>query len=379
MITKKSKVPKKQSVWPFTPDPSPHLIPVTLNSEVEEELIMSASQTSRPRPISVSSPREGIMSPTPRPTLEDVLTSRAPAPYTLDAFTAFLLEQHCLETLDFTLEAKRYAEKYDEACAHLAGMPLNVDTDEGFELQQDWLRILDVYVRPGAPREINLPSEERDDLIDLPYGVRPPYPDALQPAVKRMHDLMSDSIFIPFCNSLRTVHAAQTYSALSEHAEHSLHPSRMTYDDRAHQRKPSRRRTSPPPSTTFQPSRSPPSQNRPPQTSSLTSGLARTTGNRISTYKSNTSAVSAAESAITDDSTSGDSPLPSEQDVLSPPITPPAGELSSHPRSSQYLSASIPKPHRSESGGWKKMGQKIWGSKKKPGTGLFREQDDASQ
>ena len=381
MVVKKPKAPRKKTTWPYTPEPSPRLSPVTIVANLDDNFSMSDSVASRTRPISVASPRGGLLSPGARPTLDDVLNGRAPQPYTLSAFTAFLSEQHCLETLEFTVEAKKYQEKYDDAGAHLAGMPLNVESDEGFELQQDWLRILDVYVKPGAPREINLPAEERDDMVDLPYGSKPPPPEALHPAVKRMNDLMSDSIFIPFCNSLRAVSHAQTYDALSEYAERPQNPEFMssTFDDRRHERQTSqRRRHSPSSSTSFQPSRSPPSQHLPPKSSNLTSGLNRPTSKTISQYRSNTSVISAGESAVTDDSASGDSPMPSERDMLSPPVTPPAGEIGSQSSSKQYLTSTAPRPQRSESGGWAKgMRQKIWGNKKKPGSSsMSRDRDE---
>src|SRR5262249_6672508 len=142
---------------------------------------------------------------------------RAPPPYTLAAYTAFLSQQHCLETLEFTTEAKKYTEKYYEASANLAGMPLSNETEEGSDLIQDWTRLLDIYIRPGAPREINLPAEERDALVHRGYDLRPPLPDSLDAAVKRMYDLMSDSIFIPFCNSLKEkVSYPKTYHVPSD-------------------------------------------------------------------------------------------------------------------------------------------------------------------
>jgi hypothetical protein len=302
-----------------------------------------------------------------RPTLEDVLNNTAPQPYTLAAYTAFLSQQHCLETLEFVTEARRYSDKYDEACLELTGMPLTSDTDQGFELTQMWNRILDIYVKPGAPREINLPAEERDDLVEYPYEPRPAPPGALDPAVKRMYDLMSDSIFIPFCNSLKVPSHAQTFNALSDWtSQRDLEPSRLTYDERTgvSRRVASKRKESPPntSSSNFSPSRSPPSQHRPTHSSSLSNALGRSSGsNRLSTHASHASAVS--ESALTDSSEGGASPGPVDQDpVITPPTTPPTSELGG-PHGGNYHSSSGPtthpvphvtKPHRSESGAWKK-------------------------
>lgn len=334
-----------------------------------------ADDIPRTRPISMAGRKEGLLSPSARPTLDDVLTNKAPPPYTLAAYTAFLSQQHCLETLEFVTEARKYSSKYDEAAASLAGMPFTTDTDEGFELMQEWLRLLDVYVKPGAPREINLPAEERDDLIDYPYDPKPAPPEALDPAIKRMYDLMSDSIFIPFCNSLKVPTAAQTYSTISELASgmEVTEPSRLTYDERTgmHRRNPSARQRSPPMTTTstFTPSRSPPSQNRPSQSSALSSGLGRQSGsNRLSTHVSHSSAAS--EGAVTDTSSGGaDSPGAGEQEaVMTPPTTPPSSDIGAvHTHMSQAPTTHPMKPHRSESGGWKRMGMKFFSGNKKRG------------
>lgn len=387
MITRKSQVVVSSVVWPFTPEPSPPLSPATTDLDTEEDCTMSGDENNRSRPISLANPRDytGTLSPGGRPTLDDVLNNKAPQPYTLSAYMAFLSQQHCLETLAFTLDAKKYHEKYDQAAAHMAGMPLNYESDEGYELQQEWTRILDIYIKPGAPQEINLPSEERDDLLEWPYGHKPPPPEALDPSVKRMHDLMSDSIFIPFCNSLKPVSHAQTYSALSEFGgrESRLDASRSTFDERGtvEQRVPLRRRRSPPStSNSFDlPGRGSQSSHRHTQSSNLSSALGRATSNRLSTHVSHSSAASATEYALTDDSGSGDSPEPGEPKT--PPTTPPMSEFPSRetrpPLQQQQPQGSPPKSGRSDSGSWKKMGQKLgWGKKRSAGT--LRERSDES-
>ena len=383
MITRKTRAVPSSAVWPFTPESSPRLLPVIVSGEAEEQIIMSGREYVPSRPISLALPREHTITfspssrPSGRPTLDDVLNNRAPPPYTLSAYMAFLSQQHCLETLEFTLESKKYREKYDEAAAQMAGMPLNTESDEGFELQQEWMRILDVYVKPGAPREINLPSVERDDLLEHPYAVKPPPPEALEPSVKRMYDLMSDSIFIPFCNSLK-VSYAHTYNPQSDFGgrEDPMDVGRSTFHDRdtLHQQKSSRRRRSPPStshSSFDMPSRTSPTSHRHTQSSTLSSALGRATSNRLSTHVSNSSAASA-DCALTDDSGSGESPGPGEP--MTPPTTPPTGDVGvAAPHVSIH---SGPRPVRSDSGNWRKMGSKIWGKKKSAGT--LREQSDES-
>jgi hypothetical protein len=382
MITRKTEAVVSSIVWPYTPEPSPRLAPVAPSGEIEDDFIMSRDESRPARPISLAVPRDhaSALSPGGRPTLDDVLNNRAPQPYTLSAFMAYLSQQHCLETLAFTLDAKKYREKYNTASTHLAGMPLNYENDEGDELQQEWTRILNIYIKPGAPQEINLPSEERDELLHWPYGVKPPPPEALEPSVKRMHDLMSDSIFIPFCNSLRPVSYAQTYAAFSDFGgrESQLDPSRSTLDERRNmqQRAPPRRRHSPPAtSNTFDlPSRGSQPSHRHTQSSTLSSALNRATSNRLPTSASNSPTASGPEYALTDDSGSGDSPGPAEP--RTPPTTPPTSDVA--PKvSGQMLAQSPPKSSRSDSGSWKKMSYRLgWGKKKS--AGALRERSDES-
>jgi hypothetical protein len=362
MSKRKSQRQQAPSAWPYTPEPSPRLGPSALPlDDIKSDITMD--EPARARPISMAR-KDGVLSPN-RPSLEEVLNNTAPQPYTLAAYTAFLSQQHCLETLEFVTEARRYSEKYDEACLEMTGMPLTSDTDQGFELNQMWNRILDIYVKPGAPREINLPAEERDDLVEYPYEPRPAPPTALDPAVKRMYDLMSDSIFIPFCNSLKVPPHAQTFNALSDWSQrHDLEPSRLTYDERTgvSRRVTSKRKESPPhkSSSSFSPSRSPPSHNRPTHSSSLSNALNRSSGNnRLSTHISHASAAS--ESALTDSSEGGASPGAMEVDaVITPPTTPPTSELGgphmthSHSGPTTHPVPHVNKPHRSESGAWKK-------------------------
>ncbi len=369
MSKRYSQRPTTAAAWPYTPDPSPPLQAATLVQEFHFTTNMAGDETARARPISMSTRKEGLLSPG-RPTLEDVLNNTAPAPYTLAAYTAFLSQQHCLETLEFVTESRKYSTKYAEAAIQLKDLPITTDTDQGFELMMDWTRLLDVYVKPGAPREINIPAEERDDLINFPYEPTLAPPEALDPCVKRMYDLMSDSIFIPFCNSLKAPSHAQTYSAISELSSRmDMEPSR-TFDDRGamHRRGPSKAQKSSPPTsgTTFEPSRSP--TQRQTQSSSLSSALGRQTANRLSTHVSHSSVMS--ESALTDSSGGGggDTPPPGEHEsTMTPPTTPPTSDLGmSGTVQASGPTSHAPKPHRSESGGWsRKMNKFFSGNKEK--------------
>ncbi|VVT58710.1 uncharacterized protein SAPINGB_P006345 [Magnusiomyces paraingens] len=81
------------------------------------------------------------------PSLDDILADKAPHPYSLANFIGFLSQNHCLETIEFTLDVARYTEKYSQHSSSKA------------ELNKMWQRIVDAYIRNDSPREVNLPCE----------------------------------------------------------------------------------------------------------------------------------------------------------------------------------------------------------------------------
>ena len=353
-----------------TPETSPHLSPAISDWDADDEANMSADDLVFSRPISiVGSSGEGPMSPS-RLTLDDILNERSQPPYTLSAFTAYLSQQHCLETLEFTMAAKQYRDKYAKTVARRAGLPMDYDHENVYNLLQDWIRILDVYIKPGSPREINLPAEERDELLEQIYSEKPPGPEALDPAVKRMYDLMGDSIFMPFLNSFNPAPQAKTVGAAPSdfggRKEGRLDVSTSLLGecgDTLH-RKPSRRRQSPSASSSIEfdaPKTLPAATSyRQPQPSGITSALSRTSGTRPPTHVSNSSAPSGQEGGLTDDS-SADSP--GGADLMTPPTTPPGSDL----RMGSLHAHNSPKPNRSDSGGRWKMGKMFWAKKKNGG------------
>ena len=361
------KLPQVQisSSWTLTPDPSPQLSPTFSDCDAgdEDETMMSGENYMPTRPLSVAIP-SATFSPT-RPLLSDVLSNNAPPPYTLTAFMAFLSQNHCLETLEFTMEAKRYRDNYDTTALHMAGMPITSDCPEGQDLQEAWKRLIDVYLTPGAPREINLPGEVRDDILEFPHAVRPPPPETLDNAVQRMYDLMEESIFLPFLNSFTTFSSAQSYNPPYQNPDDELGFSnvslddRRSYDRRSFDRRVSRRRRSPPTTSgDFSNSRSPPpAAGGRHSHSNLSASLVPTLslhrpGNRLSTQATQLSSASM-DYALTDDSGSASSP---GREPMTPPTTPPSSDLSLGITSSKS---------RSDSGTWRKMGMKLGWSRKR--------------
>ncbi|RMJ23241.1 hypothetical protein PHISP_05900 [Aspergillus sp. HF37] len=182
--------------WHSTPTSTPELSPASSSSDTDSDGDMDAA-ASRPRTLAIQS---GAYCPS-RPSLADVLSNTAPPPYTLSSFMAYLSQNHCLETLEFTLDAKRYRESHESLAHQLAESPITTDCPETKRLRMLWHRLLTAYIFPGSPREINLPSEVRDEILLLANAPSPPSPQKLDRAVKLIHELMEESIFFPFLNS----------------------------------------------------------------------------------------------------------------------------------------------------------------------------------
>ena len=289
------------------------------------------------RPLSLAIPITGPYCPR-RPDLRMVLENKAPQPWTLSAFMAYLSQNHCLETLEFTMDASRYKKHYSTLLEEGGGKVL--PGTEGCEyVRMLWRKLLDAYIIPNGPREVNLPSSCRDELLNLPNDHTPPAPTKLDAAVKMVYELMNESVFVPFLNSVSapTPHPSDSlnspFSSESEFSSlresRSLSPAGNSGRDQS----PSTSSFSSH-STSFSRHISHISQR-----SHLTDALRRS---RNSQHASSSSAETGPE--LTDDS-STDSPM-SSAEPFTPPVTPPTSD--------GFDSASPV-----EESGWKKMGSKL--------------------
>ncbi|CAK7197760.1 hypothetical protein SEUCBS139899_000408 [Sporothrix eucalyptigena] len=152
------------------------------------------------RPTSVA-----VLAANNRPTLQDILSNSAPPPWTLGAFMAYLSQNHCLETLEFTMEAERYETTFSQ-------VQLDEGQDDATQWSQDaqdyafaiWRRLIGTYITPLGPREVNLPGPVRDRLLALDKSPAPPAPSELNEAVKIVYELMNDSVLLSFIDSVNT-------------------------------------------------------------------------------------------------------------------------------------------------------------------------------
>lgn len=341
MLKKKSLAPA--FFWNFSPSTTPELSPTSSDSDSDEDMESSGS---RPVSLAVSA---GAFCPM-RPTLNEVLANAAAPPYTLSAFMAYLSQNLCLETLEFTMEANRYRDTYHAFSERLGPNALNApDSRESQHLQMLWQRLMTAYILPGAPREVNLSSEVRDGLLRYRDVTIPPTPDTLKSAVKRIHDLMEESIFLPFLNSHATSPSMVAQIDSPFGPEDSMDLSSPSMDDYAARDVRSRTsRTSPQSSTKDLPATA--------ARSNISLGAVHALGKRASGALLSTSGESGSL-ALTDDSSPQSSPTADEP--MTPPTTPPASE--------PHLPINSPKLRTDNP--WKKMGMKLGFKKRSGGSG----------
>ena len=91
--------------------------------------------------------------------------------------------------------------------------PLSPETQDFETVKMLWTKLLDAYIAPNAPREVNLPSNVRNRLMSLPHTFTPPDPAELEPAVKIIYELMDESVLVPFLNSVVPVRPAESLNS----------------------------------------------------------------------------------------------------------------------------------------------------------------------
>ena len=321
MIRRKPISPPENYLRTPSPESSSRTSITVSDCDADDEDTMSMEDVRPSPPLSVTVEEKPQTYSTyhhpQRPTLPDVLSNSAPPPWTLSAFTAYLSHNHCLENLEFTIDAERYREKYDALVLHMAGLPLSPDVDEARNLRMLWKRLLDAYITPDCPREINIPSDVRETLLSLPNYNAPPDPRALDDAVKIIYNLMEESVLISFLNevppSSKAKKAKQERSTTLEGVRRKRGGS-----DSSNEKKPirskSRRRASPSSNADARFSASDP-------TGRLTPSSNHSKPRRV---PSNTSSRSGEIESLTDDSGSGHSP---GHEPMTPPNTPPASDF----------------------------------------------------
>ena len=346
MIRRKPETPPSSYFSTPPPETSPRSSTVISDWDADDEESMSMEdiRSSRPPSLEDSTQNDGPYHPQ-RPTLPDVLSNSAPPPWTLSAFTAYLSQNHCLENLEFTMDAERYRKGYDALAAQMAGMPMAPDVEECRYVRMLWQRLINAYIKPDCPREINIPSSVRERLLLLPNHSTPPQPEDLEAAVKIIYNLMEESVLISFLNEVPSSRSQQSHHGRQKPAE--LKPRKRGGSDSSNEkssiRSRSRKRTSPTSSLDV-----PLSGSRDDPTGRLTPIPGFTRGSRA---PSHTSSGSGDPGLLDDDSGSPSSP---GREPMTPPNTPPSSDFGGH------------SPRNRNDNTWKKM----LGWKKKSSTGM---------
>lgn len=316
------------------------------------------------------------MSAHERPNLSEILANTASPPWTLSAFMAYLSQNHCLETLEFTMDASRYRKHYNKMVGQKSPeSPVSPNSDECNYVKMLWQRLLDAYIAPNGPREVNLPSDVRDSLLALSNPYVPPHPSTLDTAVAKIYELMEESVLVPFLNSL-SPHSAGDYNTSEENLSHSH---TRSYDERALRRE------------VTQSSSEVPHKHRASAPSSLTTSFTNVTRNfgaaaharfASSSHHRHPHSVNSSAAAspsdrdgLTDDSGSASSPS-ALGDPMTPPTTPPMSDYG-YPPSANGTPSPRNSRHEREGSGWKRMSSKLgW---KKRSSGQIREEQAQHQ
>ncbi|MCJ1233957.1 hypothetical protein MMC14_001915 [Varicellaria rhodocarpa] len=355
MIIRKYSPPNLTLSTP-SPEESPRCSVVLSDCDADDEGTMSAEEYVPSRPWSGMN-YDSVVDPVGpycprRPTLQDVLTNAAPPPWSLSAFTAYLSQNHCLETLEFTMDSQRYRKRFDKMVAQMAGMPVAPDMEECVHVRMLWQRLLKAYIMPNSPRELNLPGHVRDRLLSLPNHTVPPPPEELEPAVKIVFELMDESVLIPFLNEVSPSRGAASFNNVWNESDENLYKRRSSDEPSHHAR--SRQRASPPSSTIDIQS--------PHSHVSYSSGIAHSFNRSRLSAPGSSSSVGSGDTPMSDDS---GSPTSLMGEPMTPPTTPPSSDIGSS------------SPRNKNDNAFKKMIGRL-GTKKKSSSRIRRGPDESS-
>src|SRR3954453_18401537 len=116
---------------------------------------MSLNQES---PAALSAEQKPISLPT---ILKDILSDKAPRPYTANAFFDFVSRKHCTESLDFIVKVQDYHNLYTS----LQSFFNKEVTRESAQGGKRWKYLMTTFISLVSPSELNLPSNIRDQLL----------------------------------------------------------------------------------------------------------------------------------------------------------------------------------------------------------------------
>jgi hypothetical protein len=228
-----------------------------------------------------------------------------------------------METLEFTMDADRYASVYSDFLVEQAAGT----RDAKEHVCSLWQKIINAYILPYGLREVNLPAHVRDRLLSLRSAPVPPHPSELDEAVRIVYELMNDSVLGPFLASV-TAHHEGLIGSDTHDPRHMRSRHRMTRE-----LSPNTDDSRVSPKIGFLPLLHIPWTSEPKSSASSSSDPAERGG-------------------LTDDS--ANTPSPTANEPMTPPTTPPMSDwaFGTSP-------GSLQKAINSHNNGWKKMGARL--------------------
>lgn len=136
----------------------------TVELDGEDVKMTMADYHPQTKPLTVSIPKSISSQCNRRPNLSEILANTAPPPWTLSSFMAFLSQNHCLENLEFTMDASRYRKHYSKMVNRHPGSPISPLSDECAYVLMLWRRLIDAYIRESGPREVSYLCESQSPI-----------------------------------------------------------------------------------------------------------------------------------------------------------------------------------------------------------------------
>eukprot|EP00924_Labyrinthula_sp_SR-Ha-C_P010059 snap_masked-scaffold_40-processed-gene-0.29-mRNA-1 protein AED:1.00 eAED:1.00 QI:0/-1/0/0/-1/1/1/0/309 len=105
-------------------------------------------------------------------TVDDVILNRLKYPFTRENFRSFLKERVATENLEFIEEVEKLIPKPSRSTWKLANLP-SISSRKNIEAQSTVLSdlqlssVVDDFIVPGSPREINISAKLRNSVLDM--------------------------------------------------------------------------------------------------------------------------------------------------------------------------------------------------------------------
>ncbi|CAG8468155.1 7909_t:CDS:1 [Acaulospora colombiana] len=183
---------------------------------------------------------------TTKPTLIDVLNNETSYPYSLDDFATFLDQTYCLENLEFWLASRRYkyyAHNFFNPNASLPSLlsepDLLLPSDTLYDdavlrgdapahsefIKQKLHEIITTFILPNSPKEINIESSVREDLLTNVFSYNNYDPSILEVVNNHVFELMQGSCFSQFLVEAGNVELRMSSESESQEESDNSSPS----------------------------------------------------------------------------------------------------------------------------------------------------------